>query len=78
MQKALDIIKETLLYDKTKVSLPADNDRRSHSSQIPGNRTDPNLGSRITEFHGMLGQKNYYRVPLKFFTDLRLVNWKVT
>ena len=65
--KALDTIKETLLYDKTKVSLSADKDRRSHSSQTPGKRTEQNLGSRITEFHDMLGQKSYCRIPLKFF-----------
>ena len=73
--KALDTIKETLLYDKTKVSLSADKDRRSHSSQILGDRTDQNLGSRITEFHGMVSQKNYYRISLKFLTDLGLVNF---
>ena len=73
--KALDTIKEALLYDKTKISLSADKNRRSHSSQTPRDRTDQILGSRITEFHGTLGQKNYYRIPLKFFTDLGLVNF---
>ena len=72
---ALDTIKETLLYDKQKVSLPADTDRRSHDSQVPASSSDKNLGSRITDFHGLLGQKKYFRVPLKFFTDLGLVNF---
>ena len=72
---ALDTIQETLLYDKQKVSLPADTDRRSHNSQVPASSSDKNLGSRITDFHGLLGQKKYFRVPLKFFTDLGLVNF---
>ena len=75
---ALDTIRETLLYDKQKVSLPADTDRRSLNSQVPASSSDKNLGSRITDFHGLLGQKKYYRVPLKFFTDLGLVTLRTT
>ena len=61
--KGLDTIKETLLYDKEKVSLPTDTDSKSHSSQVPGSRPDKNLGSRITDFHGWLGQKNIIGSP---------------
>ena len=46
--KSLDTIKETLLYDKKKVIIPGDRDRRSNTSNTPGDRTDQNLGSRIT------------------------------
>ena len=55
--KALNTIKKTLLYHKEKVSLPADTDRRLHSSQVLASRSDKNLGSRITDFHGLLGQR---------------------
>ena len=73
-EKALDTIKETLLYDKTKVVLTGNRDRRSNNSATAGDKTDASLGSRITEFHDLLSQKNYYRIPLKFFTNLGLVN----
>ena len=49
--KALDTIKVTLLYDKTKVALTGNRDKRSNNSAAAGDRTDANLGSRITEFH---------------------------
>ena len=65
--KALDTIKETLLYDKTKVVLNGNRERRSNNSATAGDRTDANLGSRITEFHDLSSKKNYYRTPLKNF-----------
>ena len=71
----LDTIKETLLYDKTKVVLPGNRNRRINNSSTPADRTDANLESRTTEFHDLLDQKLYYRILLKFFTDLGLVNF---
>ena len=58
----------------TKVVLTVNRDRRSNNSAKAGDRTDANIGSRIKEFHDLLSQKNYYRIPLKFFTNLALVN----
>ena len=58
----------------TKVVLTVNRDRRSNNSAKAGDRTDANIGSRIKEFHDLLSQKNYYRIPLKFFTNLGLVN----
>ena len=65
--KSLDTIKETLLYGKEKVSLPGNRDRRINNSSTLADRTDANLGGRVTEFHNLLCQKLYYRIPLKFF-----------
>ena len=48
--KLLDTIKEMLLYDKEKVIIPEGRDRRSNMSNTRGDRTDQNLGSRITHF----------------------------
>ena len=48
--KLLDTIKEMLLYDKEKVIIPEGRDRRSNMSNTRGDRTDQNLGSRITYF----------------------------
>ena len=72
--KSLDTIKETLLYDKETV-IPGGRDRRSNPSQTPADGTDKNLGSRITNFHNLIGQKLYYSIPLKYFVDLDLVNF---
>ena len=64
--KSLDTIKETLLYNKENVIIPRGRDRRSNMSDTPADRTDANLASRIADFHSLIGQKLYYRIPLKF------------
>ena len=58
-----------------KVMLSGNWDRRLNNSTTAADRTDANLGSRTTEFHDLLGQILYYRIPLRFFTDLGLVNF---
>ena len=73
--KALDTIKETLLYNKTKAIIPESRDRRSNTSTTAAGRTDVNLGSRQTEFSSFISQKLYYRIPLKYFVGLGLVNF---
>ena len=55
--KSLDTIKKTLLYDKEEVYLPQDRDRRVNNTDTEADRTDKNLGSRITDFHNQLGKK---------------------
>ena len=72
--KALDTIKETLLYNKTKVIIPGGQDRRSNTT-TGADRTDVNLGSRQTEFSSFISQKLHCRLPLKYFVDLGLVNF---
>ena len=47
--------------------LPADRDRRLNDTNTDADRTDKNLGSRITDFHNQLGKKIFYRIPLKFY-----------
>ena len=73
--KSLNTIKKTLLYNKEAVYLPQDRDRRVNNTDTDAYRTDKNLDSRITGFQDQLGKKNFYRIPLKFFTDLDLVNF---
>ena len=73
--KSFDTIKKTLLYDKEGVFLPGDRDRRLNDTNTDADRTDKNLGSTITDFHDQLGKKSFYRIPVKFFTDLGLVNF---
>ena len=74
-EKALDMIKETLLYEKTPVVIPNNADRRPNTSTTPAGRTDTNLGTRITDFNTIIKTKNSYRIPLKYFVDLGLVNF---
>ena len=71
-EKALDTIKETFLYEKTPVVIRINADRRSNT---PANKTDANLGTRITDFNPIIKTKNYYKIPLKHFVDLGLVNF---
>ena len=73
--KALDTIKGTLLYNKTKVIIPGGRDRRPNTSTTAADRTDANLGRRQTEFSSLISHKLYYRILLKYFVDLGLVNF---
>ena len=52
-----------------------DRDRRSNTSTTPADRTDSNLGERVTDFPILIGQKIYYRISNGFFTSLGLVNF---
>ena len=70
----LNTIKKTLLYSKKKVSLSGNRDRRGHSDNDDNLRTDDNIKDRISEFHDQLAEKTYYRIPLKFFTELGAQN----
>ena len=65
-KKSLDDLRETLLYEKKVVNLNGKRDRRSNTSTIPADRTDANLGERVTNFLGLIGRKIYYRIPLGF------------
>ena len=70
---ALSTIKSTLLYEKTPVMLASD--RRSHSSNTPADRSDKNIEKRVASFTtANLLKKVYYRIPLKFCTELGNVN----
>ena len=74
-RKSLDDIRETLLYEKTAVALNNGSDRRSNTSTTPADRVGSDLGERVTNFLTLIGKKIYYRIPLGFFTSLRLVNF---
>ena len=72
--KSLDDIKETILYEKKAVVLTEKKDRRLNNTGTPADRTDANLSERVTDFHELLKEKIYYRIPLGFFVSLGLVN----
>ena len=44
-------------------------------STTSADRTDSNLGERVTGFLALIGKKMNYRVPLGIFTSLGLVNF---
>ena len=55
--KALDTIKGTLLYNKTKVIIPGGQDRRPNTSTTAADRTNANLGRRQTKFSSLISHK---------------------
>ena len=57
---------------KKAVVLTGGSDRRSNA---PADRTDSNLGERVTDFLALIEKKMYYRIPLGSFTSLGLVNF---
>ena len=66
-KKPCSVLKQRFLYQKIETRL--------NKLSTLADRTDANLGSRITAFHDLLSEKLNYRIPLKFFTGLRLVNF---
>ena len=63
--KALSTIEDALIYSKEKVVIHNGNDRISNTSTTEAYRAGLNLNFR-KEF--------YYKIPLKYFVDLGLVN----
>ena len=66
----LNTIKKNLLYSKETAYLSANRDRRTYNSDDGNLRTDENIKDGIKHFHDQLAEKSYYRIPLKFFTEL--------
>ena len=50
-------------------------DRRVHSLDNDGQRTDNNLEDRIAKFGLQIDDKYVYRIPLKYFYGLRKINF---
>ena len=74
-QMSLHDIRETRLYEKKPVNLNGNRDRRSNSSTTRADRTDANLGEKVTDFLGLIRRKIYYRILLGFSTSLGLGNF---
>ena len=73
--KTLSNIDVTLLYSRKKVVIPNGNDRRSNTSTTKVDRTDQNLNYKLNNFNLLVSKKLYYRIPLKYFFDLGLLNF---
>ena len=73
----LKTIQNDVLYSKKKVVIPGNNaNRRVHYTNAANaaNRTDENLTDSIAKFQNQLKSEYVYRIPLKFLSDLGLVN----
>ena len=66
--------RNTTLWRKAVAFLNGNRVRRSNTSTTPADRTNANLGKRVTVFLRLIGRKIYYRIPLGFFISLGLVN----
>ena len=79
LKKALKVIEKNLLYSKKKVKLPVGEDRRDERTNDANadNRTDNNMDERILKFPNQLKNVYWYRIPLKYICNLRLVNMPV-
>ena len=55
--KSLDDIRQTQLYEERTVILNGGRDRRPNTSTTPADRTDANLGERVTDFLSLIGKK---------------------
>ena len=65
---------KNLLFSKKEVAYTRNVDRRQNNNATGGNRTDEYLTKRITKFSNLIGYDNTYRIPLRLFVELRLVN----
>ena len=50
-------------------------ERRTFNSTMPADITDLNIEQRIINFHDMLRSEHVYRVPLRYFCDIRKTNF---
>ena len=59
--------------------MPVDEDRQDEQTNDANadNRTDNNIDERIQKFQNQLKNVYWYRIPLKYICDLRLVNTPV-
>ena len=77
---SLKLIEKDLLYSKKKVRISGNRDRRRKFVAAGGDvndRTDDNIDDRIEKFHDQLEDTHYYRIPLKYITELGFVNQPV-
>ena len=77
---SLKLIEKDLLFSKKKVQISGNRDRRRKFVAAGGDaddRTDDNLDERIQKFHDQLENTRYYRIPLKYITELGFVNQPV-
>ena len=69
------MIKKDLLFSIKVVIYPANGDRRSHDNCNTALRTDANIKDRDDNFSVRLNSKYVYRIPLKYFRDLRKIDF---
>lgn len=75
----LKTFEKTLLCSKKKVLLPTGQDRRVNNPKAANaaNRTDENVTDRIDKLRHLIRQKNIFTIPLKFLTNIGLVNHSI-
>ena len=65
-----------MLYSKKPIYFnKATLDRRPHNSSLAHNITDLNINKRITKFQDQLENEFVYKIPLRYFNDLRKINF---
>ena len=74
-EKALETSKDTLLLSRKKVVLTGDGDRRVNNDKSVNNRSNRNLTERVTKCQEIIKTENIYKIPLKFLSDLGLINF---
>ena len=58
-----------MYYNKTTIN------RRTHNSSTLNDITDPNINERITKFQNQLKNEFFYRILIRYFTDLGKINF---
>ena len=77
---ALKTFQNDLLYSNKKANLPTGRAQRKHymtQNADVANRTDDNLDDRLDKFSDQLQDEYHYMIPLRFLSDLALVNQSV-
>ena len=74
-KNSLKMMKKDLLYNKKLITIPGNEDRRSHVNIDVTMRTDDNLEDREDKFENQVDSKYIYRIPLKYLCDLGKINF---
>ena len=76
-EKSLKTIKKLLLFRKKKVSYNSSIDRRANNSNTPVDITDEYLNDRTGKFTDVINSEKVYKIPLRYFCNLRKINYPV-
>ena len=67
---------ETFVQQK-EIALTGNRDRRLQNTTDNNDRTEENLIDRIAKFQNLIKTDNVYGITLRFFSDVRIVNFPV-
>ena len=75
-EKSLKMSRNDFLFSEKAIVLSRNNDRRVHGQKNDNTqRADDNLDDRISTFATQIKDKYVYRIPVRYISDIRNINF---